>query len=352
MLRGIALVMMMAFALLAQAPRDPADSVLVAYALTPDQEALFSHTDGVISAFWSEWDGSRDYIALRPPVHCWPERCSFTDTADAFVVVRAAASPMGLYLWVRATDDSWLQSPTYQLSAPHDLVTMLVAEESAEAIDTCSDCLIGLYASAISYTTSIVSVSMGQPAAAGHIYLQYYDNLQRWGTESYAPAGVWALYGIAFEQTESGAWTRELEMMLPWRFVGRGFEEGTVLSRKRIAFTIGYDDADSAYQSDAALWWMRGSPEHDAQGVPMGYWGDLLTADDVPAAGPWQGVRQPTPAASWRGRTGPGGRALSMYDLRGRRLHAEDVWSRQSVQVLVQSGWAANRVRLVGTDGP
>jgi hypothetical protein len=48
---------------------DPYDRVLCAYALDHVEEALFSGTDGEISAFWTNWAG-RDEIPLEAPHDC------------------------------------------------------------------------------------------------------------------------------------------------------------------------------------------------------------------------------------------------------------------------------------------
>jgi hypothetical protein len=40
---------------LAQPVVDIEDKVLLSYLLTPEQEASFSHTDGLLSPFWNTW---------------------------------------------------------------------------------------------------------------------------------------------------------------------------------------------------------------------------------------------------------------------------------------------------------
>lgn len=196
------------------------DASLIAYKLTAVQESGFSRTDGSLSAFWGSW-GGRDSILLVPPAGCYVGRCGFTGgSADAQLVVKAAAGTAGLYLCFIADDDEFVdRGGTGDWSA--DAIELFVDQISADSIFGCVGCLIGLYASTLTYTSTNVITWLGRTAPPADVLYKCYDeNLWSWQEAVLTYANLQTLLGWHLEPVSISGSRKAVEVLIPWAKLG------------------------------------------------------------------------------------------------------------------------------------
>ncbi|MBD3240423.1 MAG: hypothetical protein GF331_07545 [Chitinivibrionales bacterium] len=259
---------------------DPRDEVLCVATLSPTEEASYSSTDGQLADFWSDanWTG-KDYIELLPPDNCYPDRCGFSGAEDASFIVKAAATARGLYLLALAKDNTWVDRADAD-DWGADAADLFFADQSSEEIASCTDCLIGLYSSALTYGTQQMQVPMGGSALPnGFRYARYDPNLWSWQTTEIDWTTAEATYGLEVEVVLVDANTKAQEWFLPWQKFGDGIEAGTDLSGKRFAFSGGYNDKDGDNPQPDCLRWLQKDPWTIEDGET--YWGDLLLSNDI-----------------------------------------------------------------------
>jgi hypothetical protein len=196
-----------------------ADSVLYCYELEPAEEAQFSGTDAQLSPFWAAW-ATRDSIALVPPGSCARRYCSLTDPADATLVVKAARGSGGLYLMADMVDNSWMDNG-YSLSSL-DVLQVWIDKRTVAEIDTCSGCRVGLYSSALTYSTRQLAIPVGAEWLNGDFGLAYYDeNLWSWQMQRLLPEQLDTsrFSDMRVERIISTPNRRAVEVLIPWRLL-------------------------------------------------------------------------------------------------------------------------------------
>ena len=319
---------------------DPFDNVLCAYTLTPAEEAQFSSTDNQVSAFWSNW-GARDYFDLVAPDDCYPGRCNFSGASDAGLVGKAAGTQRGIYLYFEAMDNTWVDR-SGQSDIGADATDMFLDIYDASYIFTCTDCLIGLYDSRLSYTTNQFQVWMGATSVPTELSYQYYDGgMWSWTQTFPSFANAKTVYGFEAEVVTVDATHKVQEWFFPWEKLGtQGLAIGTALGNKRIAFTGGYNDKDGDNPDNDCLRW-TGKDPWVSDGNTVNYWGDLLLASDMGNVVAVLGTstRRTSGAASPTGRVA----GSEYYTLKGERVQAERVASLPTGSMVVR--------RTVGTSG-
>lgn len=255
------------------------DSTLVACLLTPAQEVELDLSDSAIAPFWNrDWEG-RDSIVLTVPENCYPEYCDFDGPDDAAVVVKAATTAEGVYVYARVTDDVWMmpESDEHYEASTTDILNLYIDQLGSYAIASCRDCLIGLYNSSLSYYHRHLRLQAGGPMGSLGVFLGYKDpNIwsYTWSV-ALSPADAWERFQMRFEGVESAPQTREFECMLTWHAydLAQGLCPG-----ERLALSVTYHDRDALADSASRLSWMGRDPwAPDAQ--EMGYWGDLVVGD-------------------------------------------------------------------------
>ncbi|MBN1458903.1 MAG: hypothetical protein JXA57_05160, partial [Armatimonadetes bacterium] len=100
-------------------------------------------------------------------------------------------------------------------------------------------------------------------------------------------------FGLYAEWVDLAGGRRAVEWHVAWELVDNRYLPpdarlipGTQLAGRRTGFSVSYSDADSSSAGTAFLCWQGRDPyDRNAQDAPMGYWGDLLMADDMPAVG-------------------------------------------------------------------
>lgn len=273
-----ALVLMLHLSVLSQTV-DPFDETLVSYELTPAMTAQFSRTDGQLSPFWALWT-AHDTILEVAPDNCYPDRCNFVGTDDAQLSVKSAWDSTGLYVCLTAWDNTWVdQSSTGDWGA--DASDMYVDKLSANEIFTCTDCLIGLYSSTLTYTTNMFFIGYGATSPPDGFSYQHYDeNLWSWQEVGLTFQAADVLYGVKAEVVTLDGTHKATEWFYPWDFLDVNNE----FAGDRFGFTVGYNDKDGDNTNPDCLRWLGKDPwAGDAQTV--NYWGDILLGPDVATLG-------------------------------------------------------------------
>jgi hypothetical protein len=270
---------------------DPFDAILCVYALDATTEGQFSATDGAISDFFSDanWSG-KDEIELIPPDDCYPGRCNFTGgESDAKLVIRAAASGKAVYIYAAVQDNVWVDWPG-GTSYGEDSVDLYFDAMTADEIWNCTDCLVGLYSSKLTFTTQQFQVFMGGTVPAAEFKLQYYDDaLWSWTGVALTWDNAKVIYGFETEIVEIDATHKTQEWKFPWNFFGKGIPIGTPLSNKLFAFSGGYNDMDGDSPDPDCVRWM----EKDPWDGTVQNWGDMQMDASLTTVEEWAGTDDP-----------------------------------------------------------
>jgi hypothetical protein len=258
---------------------DPFDQTLCVYTLTPTEEATFSSVDGAVSGFWDSW-GGRDYAELIYPDDCYPDRCGFTGTGDAGLIIKAAGTGKGIYLYLAVQDNVWVdRSAADDIGA--DATDLFFDSMSPDDIFTCTDCLVGLYSTTLTYTTQQFQVWMGATAPpTGFNYQHYDEQLWSWQAMGLTWQAAEVLYGFKAEVITVDGTHKTQEWFFPWEKFGQGIPVGTDLGNRHVSLSGGYNDKDGDNPTNDCLRWTGKDPwAGDAQTV--NYWGDMVLAADM-----------------------------------------------------------------------
>lgn len=308
------------------------DEVLCVETLTSDQEAQYSSTDGVLADFWNNW-GTKDMIDMISPDNCYPDRCGFSGAGDASFTIKAAGTSRGLYVLSQAVDNTWVDRADAE-DWGADAVDMYFADQSSDEIAACTDCLIGLYESALTYGTQQLQVWMGASAPPTGFRFAYYDeNLWSWQTVGVEWTAAKVLYGFEAEVVEVNGTTKAQEWFFPWETFGGGIPIGTDLGGMRLALAGGYNDKDGDNESPHCLRWLGKDPWTIEDGET--YWGDMHLAADM---GTVESVVSVKPSTTRRAvAISSRGTAAAFYSLRGERIPA-GLAAHRSAGILLQRG--------------
>lgn len=259
------------------------DSVLTCYWLDSTTESQFKTADSSMSAFWADWSG-RDSIVMVD---------TGTGGGSATVTIKAAGGMKGLYFAMVVSDDAWVvhDPPGYGAS---DRLDVFIDTLQRDEIWTCTDCLIGLYDSRLTYSTRSAGF-YAMPADTAPSSLTYWveDN------------AVWCLpcivalpfidaeecEGVGADAVVLDAGVKAFELRYPWRlFVhdGMGCDTGLKVGGYVPAagsvwsFSAGYLDVDPVLDTveQELLGWLGATPWSGDQN----YWGDLAMGPGFPAA--------------------------------------------------------------------
>jgi hypothetical protein len=258
-----------------------------------------------------------DRIELVSPDNCATGACGFVGSDDAAAVIKAAATTQGIYLYIEVQDNTWVDRATPDACCD-DSADLYLDEMDANAIFTCTSCLIGLYSSSLTYTTNQVQVSMGATAPPVDFRYAYYDNnLWSWQTMNLTWSQAHQLYNFDAEVITVDATHKTQEWFVPWEKLGDGIEVGTSLNGKRIGFAGGYNDKDGDNPNPDKLRWPETGDPWAADALTVNYWGDLLLPADMGMVEAVS-VREPLRAARGALKTAPA--ATARYSLTGRRV--------------------------------
>jgi hypothetical protein len=322
---------------------DQFDNVLCVSTIAPAQAAQFSATDRQVAGFWAGLSG--DYFELIPPDNCLAGMCGFSGQSDGTFLVKAAGTSKGLYLYVEVQDNVWVDW-SGGTSYGDDSVDLYFDKLDANTIWTCTDCLVGLYDSRLSYTTQQMQVFMGASAPPSTFRFAYYDpNQWAWVTVDMTYADARAVHGFEVEAVTVDATHKVQEWFLPWDTWGtEGLAPGTPLAGLRLGFAGGYNDMDGDNPNPDCLRWPLGG---DPWTSDQNYWGDMLLASDMGTVEAHSTARAVRPAAMARAAAAPGGVPGAAYTLRGERMPSLSV--AQAAGIVVQRQGTGAAVRRVGT---
>jgi hypothetical protein len=286
---GLLLLVCMSTAAFCATPPDPFDSVLVTYWLTPAEEAQFSDSDGVMSPFWDGWQG-RDSVLMLPDSNSVPGYDHWSSPTDALLTLKAAGGSHGLYVLAEVRDDRWADTSAGGLYAG-DCLTVFHDTMAAASIRQCTDCLVGHYSSAVTYTTKWFRFPLGGVGTPVQEFIMNMYDPHVWcgvGCPSrYTYAEAKQHLGMRTEVLTSGN-RRVIEYNIPWvvlvllsRFEGvfPPAPSGGIVPAcgTRYGFAVDYEDNDTSPPDVAWLAWLRGSV------IQGQYWGDLEFGPGFPA---------------------------------------------------------------------
>jgi hypothetical protein len=209
---------------------------------------------------------------MIPPDDCYPGRCNFVGgETDAMLTIRAAATERALYLYAAVQDNVWVDWPGGD-SYGEDSVDLYFDKMTADEIWNCTDCLVGLYSSKLTFTTQQFQVFMGGSSVPAEFKLQHYDDaLWSWTGVALTWANAEVIYGFRTEIIDVDATHKTQEWFFPWNFFGKGIPVGTPLGGKLFAFSGGYNDMDGDNASPDCVRWLETDPWDGEQNR----WGDL-----------------------------------------------------------------------------
>ena len=261
------------------ASADPADDVLLAYGLTPEQERGFAPDDGRMSAFWDAIGTAQDRAELTVGATASADT-GLAGDEDASLIVKAARSRAGLYLYFEARDDGWVDATPGPAVYTTDCVDVLLDNRSSEAI--WSDPVETSFMNggwSLARTTVQLQVNFGATAPLESVRYNFIDPFE-FRYYDFARAQMAAGLGMRFDFETLAPNRKAQEWFIPWRSVGLDGLAAEPPAGARLAIALGYNDQDPGQHewgaSDGLRWpggrspwnasYMRGRNEA---------WGDL-----------------------------------------------------------------------------
>jgi hypothetical protein len=279
---------------------NPADSVLVAYALTGDQESQFTAFPKTISPFWQTISERQlDHISMSARSH-GSRDATFNPviTHDCNMTVWAAYGADGLYLLFDINDDNdvpwpneWTGTANEQFYIHYDAVDVLIDGHSIKEITDPENKHWFLSRSfALTHTTRQYQVASGtrqeKPTGFVRSTPDPWDMHGRFVTFEEAEK----FHGIQIKLVKTKPFHKAQEWFIPWQEIGHGLREEPPAGT-RFAFTAGFNDRDagehmepgvtssggSIKASNAIRWIGRTDPwsSGPANGTPPYAWGEI-----------------------------------------------------------------------------
>jgi hypothetical protein len=265
--------------------------------------ASFSTSDGAASLFWSEWQEG-DSLALS------------SDTiggSQARIIVKAAATAEGLYVFAGVVDDSlvhlfqtgWTKSYSDGLGI---LIDTLNSQQVASCIRSGCSYYAGVTYSSQNLWVPVGSGSPTEPSAEpnwGWCEMNYYW-FRYYGAQLADSAGI----GVEWQHPSPNQC--DLEFFVPWATLR--LQPGATLAGRRFALSVAYDDVDADTANAAMLAWPSlPDPWHD------GVWGDILLPESIGVVAPVSIALAPRCMAGLSVNT-PRVSARAFYTIDGRRV--------------------------------
>ena len=288
------------------AAQDLSDFVVEAYQLSPAQEAQFDLANlSTISPFWQKWSlcpTDLDYIALTSENNALngdPTR--FEGTDDSRMKTYVAYGLNGLYILNVAFDDNYVNLlPGTNADYECDAVDMFLDVNSTEHSMT-NNMYIN-YGRTAGYCQVQLRFGGGEaPTTMRYLTMEAGTSTDKLVTVSLAQAP--ADYKIKVKSVDLGSQYKAQEWCFSWDVVGSGIAIPTVGSGTKIAFQVGYNDADGATVSSdySCLRWTQKDPYSGAMTSDLRSWGDITFVGTLDAAcgipePQGSAVRTPAPA--------------------------------------------------------
>jgi hypothetical protein len=251
---------------------------LVAYGLTAEMERSFTR-NGRISPFWSRIEGDDSIAVVDRRRHSTQAKGEAGGDDDVRLIVKAAYSRAGLYLYYEVADDQ--AAPPEGLD---DAIDMHLARYSAEKLWS-MDPPRAAWAKPFEYCLSLHAIQYQVPFGNGE---QRPETIGWNFPDPYVIARrempfeqAAAQYGIQVDVGRTTDGRRTMEWFLPWHMVGHGPAMDEPEVGRRFALVLGYNDADPGDGGAGAesLRWPAGVDPwaYPASDGPEGSpWGDLV----------------------------------------------------------------------------
>jgi endo-1,4-beta-xylanase len=304
--------------------------ILLAYGLTADQEKTFGIDPRAVSAFWHGIDDSHDHIFMdQRNNNREGSTFSAVNTRDAELLVKAAHSARGLYLYFEATDNQFLNyDPTLNSYFNTDCLSVLLDSKPSSVIldpNNAHNYLMqdwGLYLSTVQY-----QIAFGNDAPPLMFRFNYGDPWDmNFKFETFANAR--AQKGIEVRWVKLDRFHRVQEWFIPWTAIGQpGDVSAEPAVGTRLAFAPSYVDRDQGGEDPGTpktlVWIDHTSPWSFSatQGDPPKGWGDLEIGPLLALAP----LPRPTtqPAVSWVNPKLPEGPGLTHHVLNSKAMGHE-----------------------------
>jgi len=243
---------------------DVHDDLLVAYPLEADEENQFDFDDGRISPYWDGWV-NRDSIAMNTADHWYETSNQFEGENDARMVIKAAYSKKGLYLYCKIQDDTWI-APSDDMDFSSDAIDLFFDRKIKEDIKNTSRSEAPVPWNNALTRTSLQIQSWTTGSAMNDVNYGHWDNLLAvWrGIEALGGTNILTLaeakenYGITIKKVSFTPSSHVQEWFLPWKALKIN---ESLLENKLIAFSGGYNDMDNAAVNGCSkLRWLRFDP--------------------------------------------------------------------------------------------
>lgn len=244
-------------------PVDPTGDVLIAYGLSPAQEATFAAVANAPAAFWSAATGTLDTAVL-----CAGKHGDGPAMPDQTLTVRAAYSRAGLYLLFTLLDDD---------AAATAEVDFHIAREGSDALwlgaprDHFTVLQSSLALSEMQYQAAFGPADKPAAYFACNIPSPWFMARRE---ETFARA--FERYGIVIRHVTTGD-TRGMEWFIPWRFVGKPGAWTQPPQGTWLALALGLNIGTG--EQSIKLRWPSGTDvwaHPHARGPHPSPWGDLL----------------------------------------------------------------------------
>jgi hypothetical protein len=254
----------------------------VAYGLRPEQETQFDAGDGRVSPFWALIDERHDHVFMTQKDNA-PEGNGFSVVLDndARLLVKAAHSASGLYLYFEATDNRFVDVADPNIYEHFDAVDALLdSRSSAEVSAGDKERTFVNVHWAISLTTSQYQVACGDTKRPDEIKRNVPDP---WDMtyELIDRSDLADEHGMQVDCATVDKFRTAQEWFVPWSEVGGGLE-GEPAQGARLGFAPGYNDRDpgeylASGGHDQLRWVDRSSPwgHQSSKGDPPLGWGDI-----------------------------------------------------------------------------
>jgi len=240
------------------------DEILTAYPLSPMDEADFSLTDGNSAFFWEQWN-DLDHIEMNVNDNAVEGWEPFDGPDDAAMVIKAAYSLNGLYLFIKVNDNTWVPPADFS-DIGCDAVDLYFDSRTQEEIkNTPNEEMATPWSNALTKTTKQMLVWMGSNKVNYHYYNEVTMN---WlGVAVLGGSNVITFEeaqdnydGLGMEILEETQNVRIQEWFLPWSELGidiNPFPENGM----KFAFSGGYNDKDEvASEQSSLLRWLKHDP--------------------------------------------------------------------------------------------
>ena len=316
------------------------ENILLAYGLTADQERTFAADPRAVSAFWNAIDDRHDRIFMDQRNNN-REGTAFSavNSRDAELLVKAAHSARGLYLYFEVTDNQFLNyDPSLNGYLNTDCLSVLLDSKPSSVILDPTNAHNymnqdwGLYLSTVQY-----QVAFGSDAPPPMFRFNYADPWDmNFKLETFANAR--AQKGIQVRWVKLDRFHRAQEWLIPWTAIGQPNDiSAEPAVGTRLAFCPSYTDRDQGGEDPGTpktlVWIDHTSPWSfpATHGDPPKGWGDLeigpmlapgalsrLAQGTVPRLS-----TQPTEPVSWVNPKLPEGPGLSHHVLKSKVMARE-----------------------------